>query len=578
MMTRNDIFVRRAYKKALFPVMFSVLGGTINTLIDSAFVSQSEGADALAAVNLCMPIYLALCVAGALFANGAATIAANEIGLNNIDGAKNAYFSALKLYIVTGIVLTVLGCLIMHPVSDLLSQGTHLSGLVYDYGLITCIGAIPTIIIYQPISFLQLDGKSESISRMMTVMLIVDILLDYLFLFVFGFGVKGAAAASIIATSVACVMGFISLQRGYLFRFERRRFKISRTKEIIKLGSMLAAGNLLDAVKMIMLNAVILSTIGAHGVAIWAVLNSLSEISITVTTGVPQTAAPMIGVYFPSRENAAIRSLMKLQLRWGLSILVPFFVVVTVGHGAVEALFAVNYNMLFSLICLSISTIIDLVLSMWVRFFSSTRKVLLSNMINVIRKFLGPVIFVYVFSGLNDNIWIFLPVGSLFTMITGVMILLMIRVSRKNKNKPVLSGLLLLDDSYERENKILDFSIKADAAEVCDGAERIREFCVLNEMDKKLSMRLSLSIEELLMVLINRFPETESIDLRAFVTLGETGLQIRMIGEMFDPFTEAEKDENADELMGIIMMKKMAAATNYYYALGMNTLHIFFER
>ena len=55
-MNQDDHFLKRAFLKNLFPLMFSVLGGTINALIDSIFVSRVVGSSALAAVNLCMPI------------------------------------------------------------------------------------------------------------------------------------------------------------------------------------------------------------------------------------------------------------------------------------------------------------------------------------------------------------------------------------------------------------------------------------------------------------------------------------------------------------------------------------------
>ena len=69
-MLRDDHFLRREYGRTLIPVMFSVLAGTINTLIDSAFVAQRIGNDALAAVNMCGPLYQLICTFGSLLAGG----------------------------------------------------------------------------------------------------------------------------------------------------------------------------------------------------------------------------------------------------------------------------------------------------------------------------------------------------------------------------------------------------------------------------------------------------------------------------------------------------------------------------
>ena len=70
----DDRVLKKAYFKALFPIMFSVLGATVNALIDSAFVSQRLGSGGIAAVNLSMPIYLVICTIGSLIAGGAEAI------------------------------------------------------------------------------------------------------------------------------------------------------------------------------------------------------------------------------------------------------------------------------------------------------------------------------------------------------------------------------------------------------------------------------------------------------------------------------------------------------------------------
>ena len=69
-MNYDDSFLRRQYLINLFPIMFSILGGTVNALIDSVFISLVLGKDGLSAVTLSMPVYLVLCSIGALIASG----------------------------------------------------------------------------------------------------------------------------------------------------------------------------------------------------------------------------------------------------------------------------------------------------------------------------------------------------------------------------------------------------------------------------------------------------------------------------------------------------------------------------
>ena len=88
--------------------MFSLLGGTINALIDSVFISLRLGKDGLSAVTLSMPVYLVLCCVGALIAAGGSFLSAREAGKENIDSARKFYHTALTLALIAGILFSAI--------------------------------------------------------------------------------------------------------------------------------------------------------------------------------------------------------------------------------------------------------------------------------------------------------------------------------------------------------------------------------------------------------------------------------------------------------------------------------------
>lgn len=166
-----------------------------------------------------------------------------------------------------------------------------------------------------------------------------------------------------------------------------------------------------------------------------------------------------------------------------------------------------------------------------------------------------------------------MPLSALASLIVIFVIITIVSFMSRRTEKP-LTRVLLLDDTLERQNKILDFSIASDMDEVCDAAERIKDFCSANDMNIKLTMKLGLAIEELLNVIISKSPDVASIDLRAFALEGSTGIRIRFAGKRYDPFTDDDSDE--DFLMGIKMIYKMADTTTHIYTLGMNIITIIF--
>ena len=269
-MVRDDRFLRREYLRTLIPVMFSVLAGTINTLIDSAFVAQRIGNDALAAVNMCGPLYQVICTLGSLLAGGASILSSQEAGKDEMEKSRVYYHTALFLGLVLGAAAT--------------------------------------------------------------------------------------AAASVLSMAASCVYGFAALQGKHsAYRFDIRLMGIRGWRELVTCGSPVAVGNLLDAVRLFLLNALVLAAAGAKGAAIWAVLNSLSELSLCISSGVPQAAGPMIAVFYSVRENSGIRILMRLQMKVGMVLTGAFVLALLLFHSGIQALFALPEPIFLPLLCLGIS-------------------------------------------------------------------------------------------------------------------------------------------------------------------------------------------------------------------------------
>jgi len=571
---QDSRLLRREYYKALFPVMFSVLGATINALIDSVFVSQRLGENALAAVNLSMPVYLVLCTIGSLTASGAAVVSARAAGKENMKAAQDCYRCAFIVSAVVSALITVLGTIFCTPVSLLLAGGERLAGQVYSYCFVTFIGSAAAIMGYLPFGYLQLEGKNKAISVCVAIMVLSDLVFDALFLFVFDFGLYGASAASVISTAAASIYGFIALGgKDSNYRIGLVKPDIRMLGSIVEYGSPAALGNLFDAVKLLALNNIIISAAGEKGAAVWAVLNTLSELSLMIVSGVPRAAAPMTGAYHSAKENGGIRILTGLEVRTGLVLSACYAVLIAVLHVPIEGLFAVSSDLLFPIICLGVSVIISTVCSIWERHFNSIGLIAEANVTAAARSCVLPVSTAAAITVLGAELWLFLPVSAALSAAV-IAALLMVAAAVNRRKGRLLSPVLLLDDRLTRENKVLDFSIVPDMNEVCGAAEKIKDFCADNNMNMKMTVKLGLAIEELLNVIIQKTDDITSLDLRVFTLGGSTGIRIRCPGKNYDPFRDEDSDE--DFLMGINMINKMAETTTHIYTLGMNIITIIF--
>ncbi|MBO6149117.1 MAG: hypothetical protein J6O55_07250 [Lachnospiraceae bacterium] len=576
-MERNSSFLRREFNKALLPVMGSVLGGTINTLIDSAFVSRRLDASALASVSLNMPIFLMLCTVGSLYGAGASVSATHALGRNAPEEASKIYHSGLFMALLSSAFFMFLGIAFSDKIATLLCHDPYLYPMVKDYCMVTLIGSLPYILIYFPVYFLQLAGIDMYISLTMGIMVISDMILDWLFLYVLNWGVAGAALASVLSMLLACAYGFYYLQdkrRG--FNFELKKLRPRMVHAIILFGSSSALGSLQDAAKLLILNWILYRSGAAAALATWAVINSLIEVSLTITTGIPRTATPLLGIYVGGQDNDGTRLLIREEARTGVMLSLIFGLLIILLNQPIALFFKLNRPLIFiPVVCLAVAIPFETLISILGSYYNTSGHVLLSNFTMFLRTFAMPLGFALILPLFKLPIWLFMPVSMICTLAT-VYITAKIIIRKSKKTKLPLNSILLLDDSLERNNKVMSFSIISSDEYICKASEDISEFCIENQMERKKATRMALALEEVMTVMVRKSLRSQNapVDIRVYVLEKSMGLNIMCFGNYYNPFEEAAEDPDNEANMGVQMINRIAKNCHYLYTLGFNILAV----
>lgn len=577
-MKANDYFLNRTFFRYLFPTILSVLGGTVNVTVDSIIIGNVLGEDGLTAITLCTPIYLILCTIGSLVACGTSILASVSLGKSNGRQSRYYYTEAFVILIAASAVTTLAGIFFTDTISAGLGANPTTEALIADYLGITLIGSGAKILLYIPFYFLRLDGRNSKATACLLVMTAVNLGLDLLFMPVLGMGMSGAALASVIASALAAVLGFCFLaQKKSCFHFVGLSVKKLNFFRIAVMGSPTALFNLLSALRIITLNRILLTNGGQSLVTIFAVLCSLGEFSLCIINGIPQTASPLIGVYSGERDNRSVRVLMKRQLLTSLlltgicAILIAFF------SDKLYMLFGmtrVNGFSRYAMYCFAISLIPAGVNSILSYYFNTTGNVTLANIITIYRIFLFTAASALLLD--VENVWLFYPVAELATLLLTLGMMLFKSTKKKN-----LSRFLLLDDEMEKSGKIICFSVNNDISQVVEASEKITDFCEANGFSQKQTMAVSLSIEEMLTVILSNCfspDDNQTVDIRVFKLQDVIGLRLRNAGKEFNPvkyFEEnADKPDMMTDLLGIKMITKLADCVLYQRTFGMNSLLI----
>lgn len=565
---QTEDFLKKAYRAALIPGMLSILSGCANILADGILVSRYVGADGLAAVNLCTPVYLILCIVGSFFVSGGAILSAQEMGNNQMKEAQAYYGIAFTACLFFSILTTAAGCLSVNGISRVLEVTGPCQAMVRQYAFVTLAGALPKIMIYIPFWYLRLEGKHKSVTAMMVIMGAGNIVLDVLFLAAFSWGVFGAALASVIATGAACIYGFWRLHaKDASFHMELVLPQKEQIKKMAATGSPAALNNFFQTIRLMAVNGLLLKEGGSALVAVFAVINGISAFTEAVTIGVGQAGSAMLGVYYGERDNQSARILLRYEVKSGVISCGVFGLCLVAGAEGIRRLYGMEGSMYLPMAALALSLLPGMLCNVLTAYYNVSGHAALANGMVFLKGFGFSVASLYLLLKAGVLPWLFLVLESVLTL--GFWVLCTGIVHKKENT----SRFLLMDQTLEKEGRVINFSTESDDAAICSASEKITDFCEANGMEARQVMRVSLALEELMTLITNKnAPKQVSFDIRVFSVQGVIGIRIRYDGEDFNPLTAG--DEEDEQYMGIRMIKKLVEETIYQHTFGMNTLLI----
>jgi putative MATE family efflux protein len=236
MRNRVDEFVANP-KRALFvlaaPVMIAMFVQTMYNIVDTAFVGRL-GAEAIAALTFAFPIFFILISLNSGIGVGINSIISRRLGAKNKEEAENAAAHGLVMTTVFAAVVFGVGHLTMRPLYSLFGAVPQVEGLSLTYMWIILLGIFAMFPSFAMNSIFAAQGDTKTPMIVQSSVLMLNAILDPIFIYVLGYGVRGAAIATVIALSVSLVLYIYLVQkRSYLkIRFRSFKFSFALCREI----------------------------------------------------------------------------------------------------------------------------------------------------------------------------------------------------------------------------------------------------------------------------------------------------------------------------------------------------------
>ena len=304
------------YKKLLrfvLPSIIMMIFTSIYGIVDGLFVSNYVGKTAFAAVNLVMPLMMGVSALGFMVGTGGSAIVAKTLGEGEHKKA-NEYFSLL-VYVtfIGGVIFSLCGMLLVRPVASLLgAEGALLDNCVL-YGRI-CFISMPAFMLQNVFqSFFVTAEKPKLGLGVIIIAGVTNMVLDYLFIAVLGWGLPGAAIATVTGE---CIGGFFPIF--YFARKNSSLLKLGKTKfdgvVLLKTctnGSSELMTNLSSSLVNSLYNLQLMKYAGENGVAAYGAIMYVNFIFISIFLGYSVGSAPIVSYHYGAGNHGELRGLLR---------------------------------------------------------------------------------------------------------------------------------------------------------------------------------------------------------------------------------------------------------------------------
>lgn len=312
----NNISLRKQFLKYLIPSVTAMWIFSLYTMVDGIFVSRGVGETALAAVNIAMPFINFIFSISMLFSTGASTIISIYIGRNNIKKANEVFSFNLFCMLTVSLIITLLCLLNIDSISLFLGATENTFELVKDYLKIIISFNGFFIISYCLEVLTKAAGYPYLAIIGMVISALTNIILDFLFVIVLGFGIKGAAYATIISQGVSFIF-FLShfLSKKSKLSLTKFKFKINYLKRIVSIGFPDAITELTSGIVILLFNQTILKYIGENGIVTYSIICYVSTLVIMTMIAITQGMQPLCSYYYGKEEFKTIKKLIKMSIK-----------------------------------------------------------------------------------------------------------------------------------------------------------------------------------------------------------------------------------------------------------------------
>lgn len=441
------------------PAIIAMTASSLYNMVDSIFIGQGVGPLAISGLAITFPLMNLSAAFGAAVGVGASTFISVKLGQKDYDTAKHILGNTMTLNLIMGLGVGLVCLLFLDSILRFFGASDQTIPYARDYMVIILLGNVITHMYFGLNAVLRAAGKPKHAMSATIFTVVLNTLLDPLFIYTFGLGIKGAAYATVLAQSLALIWQLYTFSRPKeLLHFKRGTFRLQSSiiRNIIAIGLSPFSMNVCACIVVILINNSMVHygsdlAVGAYGIA-----NKVAFIFVMINMGVNQGMQPIAGYNYGAMRYDRLMKVVKYSIIAATAIMTTGFIIAMTIPGTCARLFTTDPT----LIDLSAKGIRYIMVAFPVvgyqmvvsNFFQSIGKAKISIVLSLSRQLLIllPLLLVLpTMFGIN-GVWVSMPVSDTLSAFMAAWIMIVYMRKFKKQHNEITNEQKVIDNEQKQ--------------------------------------------------------------------------------------------------------------------------------
>lgn len=324
------------------PASIGILVMSLNVLVDSIFVGNWIGSIAIAAINVVLPVSFFIGALGMAIGVGGSSIISRALGASNKEKAFTTFGNQITLTLIITISMVVVGLTFVETIIPAFGG----KGAIFDpakiYYTIVLYGVPFLALCMMGNTVIRAEGKPKFAMIAMIIPSIGNLLMDYIFIYVFDWGMTGAAWATTIGY-VLCFLyvGYFFLSKHSEMKIEWKHFGLDKTvvNEISSLGFVTLARQAVVSIIYLIMNNILFVLGGEAMIAVYAIIGRMLMFALFPVFGVTQAFLPIAGFNYGAKKYQRVRKTINRAIAYASLLATLVFLGLMIFPEAITSLF-----------------------------------------------------------------------------------------------------------------------------------------------------------------------------------------------------------------------------------------------